>query len=399
VTPASTEILNGTHNVSATSYGYVPPPTQSVYVPPHETVTMEFTFTVVSNVAPLVDAGPDATSNNGTAFASSGFFTDSGAGPWTATVNYGDGTGSQPLTLSGKEFWLSHVYAGTGIFTITVTVTDQNNKIGSDTVTVTVKPLSSDIGNITKIGVFRPSKNQFYLDINGNGVWNGGVTDRSYTFGITGDIPVSGDWNGNGKTEIGVFRPSTHMFYLDYNGNGVWNGAVTDRSYNFGITGDFPVSGDWNNDGKTEVGVFRNSTHLFYLDYNGNGVWNGIVTDQQYNFGITGDLPVSGDWNKDGRTEIGVFRNATHLFYVDYNGNGAWNGGVTDRQYNFGLSGDLPVSGDWNNDGISEIGVFRPSTHTYYLDSNGNGVWNGALAEKAHNFGLTGDLPVYGKWA
>jgi hypothetical protein len=199
-------------------------------------------------------------------------------------------------------------------------------------------------------------------------------------------------------SEIGVFRNSTHMFYLDYNGNGAWNGAVTDRSYNFGLTGDNPVAGDWNFDGKTEIGVFRNSTHLFYLDYNGNGAWNGAVTDRSYNFGLTGDIPATGDWNNNGKTEICVFRNSTHLFYLDYNGNGAWNGAVTDRSYNFGLSGDLPATGDWNNDGKTEIGVFRSSTHTFYLDYNGNGAWNGAVKDRSYNFGITGDTPVAGAW-
>jgi hypothetical protein len=104
-------------------------------------------------------------------------------------------------------------------------------------------------------------------------------------FGITGDLPVSGDWNNDRITEIGVYRPSTQMFYLDYNGNGAWNGSLADRSYNFGITGDLPVSGDWNHDGITEIGVYRPSTHMFYLDYNGNSAWNGGLADRSYNFG------------------------------------------------------------------------------------------------------------------
>ena len=198
-----------------------------------------------------------------------------------------------------------------------------------------------------KVGVFRNSTHLFYHDLNGNGVWNGAVTDRQYNFGITGDIPVFGEWNGTTLTEIGVFRPSTHTFYLDYDGNGVWNGAAVDKQYNFGMTGDIPVSADWNIDGIPEIGVFRPSTHMFYLDYNGNGVWNGASVDKQYNFGINGDTPVSGDWNFDGIPEIGVFRPSTHLFYLDYNGNGIWNGSVTDRQYNFGITGDTPIIGDW----------------------------------------------------
>jgi len=250
-----------------------------------------------------------------------------------------------------------------------------------------------------KIGVFRNSTHLFYIDYNGNGVWNGAGIDKQYDFGISGDIPVTGDWNADGRTEIGVFRPSTHLFYLDYNGNGVWNGAIVDRQYNFGISGDIPITGDWDNDGKYEIGVFRNSTHLFYLDYNGNGAWNGGSVDKQYSFGITGDIPVTGDWNSDGKTEIGVFRPSTHLFYLDNNGNGVWNGAVTDRQYNFGISGDIPVTGDWNADGGTEIGVFRNSTHLFYLDYNGNGAWNGASVDRQYNFGIIGDKPITGKWS
>jgi hypothetical protein len=86
------------------------------------------------------------------------------------------------------------------------------------------------------------------------------------------------------------------------------------------------------------------------------------------------------------------------MFYLDYNGNGAWNGATVDRAYNYGLTGDIAVSGDWSGDGITKIGVFRPSTHMFYLDYNGNGAWNGATADRAYNFGLTTDSPVFGKW-
>jgi PKD repeat protein len=286
----------------------------------------------------------------------------------------------------------THVYTTPGTYQVTLQV---YNAIGFNS---TRKTGYITVTNVSKIGVFRNSTHLFYLDQNGNGVWNGVLVDRANNFGISGDIPISGDWNTDRKTEIGVFRPSTHLFYLDYNGNGVWNGAAVDRQYNFGLTGDMPVSGDWNTDGKYEIGVFRNSTHLFYLDYNGNGAWNGASVDKQYNFGITGDIPLTGDWNLDGRTEIGVFRNSTHLFYLDYNGNGVWNGAVTDKSYNFGISGDIPVTGDWNADGRTEIGVFRPSTHLFYLDYNGNGVWNGVVTDRSYNFGITGDIPISGKW-
>jgi hypothetical protein len=321
------------------------------------------------------------------------------------------GTPTVNLTKSGE----SNITAGSvvvvGPTNITCTFALTGKKVGAWNVNVTNQDGQEGslvggftVSNVTptypdKIGVFRNSTHLFYQDYNGNGVWQGASIDRRYNFGLSEDLPVSGDWNNDGTSEIGVFRNSTHLFYLDYNRSGTWEGASIDRRYNFGLSGDLPVSGDWNGDGNAEIGVFRPSTHLFHLDYNGSGTWNGAVIDRTYNFGLSGDLPVSGDWNGDGNAEIGVFRPSTHLFHLDYNGSGTWNGAVIDRTYNFGLTGDLPVSGDWNGDGNAEIGVFRPSTHLFHLDYNGSGTWNGASIDRTYNFGLSGDLPISGKWS
>ena len=68
-----------------------------------------------------------------------GAFTDPGADTWTATVDYGDGSGAQPLPLNpDKTFNLSHFYADNGTFTVTVTVTDDDGAAGSQAVTLAV---------------------------------------------------------------------------------------------------------------------------------------------------------------------------------------------------------------------------------------------------------------------
>ena len=105
----------------------------------------------VNNVAPIVDAGVDATINEGSTFTSSGSFTDPGADTWTATVNYGDGSGVQTLALTGKTFALSHVYADNAAtpYTVTVTVTDKDGGIGTDTAAVTVLNVVPDITVLT----------------------------------------------------------------------------------------------------------------------------------------------------------------------------------------------------------------------------------------------------------
>ena len=228
------------------------------------------------------------------------------------------------------------------------------------------------------------------IDYNGNGAWNGAVTDRQYSFGSASMKPVTGDWNNDGKTEIGAYCNGT--WYLDYNGNGAWNGAVTDRQYSFGSASMKPITGDWNNDGKTEIGAYYNGT--WYLDYNGNGKWNGPGTDRLYTFGNASMFPVSGNWNGAGGTEIGAYLDGT--WYLDYNGNGKWNGPGTDRLYTFGNASMTPVSGNWNGAGGTEIGTYLNGT--WYLDYNGNGHWDGAVTDKQYSFGSASMTPVTGAY-
>jgi hypothetical protein len=93
----------------------------------------------VANVAPVVNAGPDTAINKGSTFSQVGSFTDPDSNYWTATVNYGDGSGSQRLTLTAdKTFSLSHKYGNNRVYTVTVTVKDNAGGVGTDTATVTV---------------------------------------------------------------------------------------------------------------------------------------------------------------------------------------------------------------------------------------------------------------------
>jgi len=100
--------------------------------------TRQTTFRAVDNVAPVVLAGPDATAFRGQAFTGSGAFTDPGEDTWTGTVDYGDGSGAQPLALTPtKTFQLNHTYNAFGTFTVTVSVNDGDDT-GTDALTVTV---------------------------------------------------------------------------------------------------------------------------------------------------------------------------------------------------------------------------------------------------------------------
>jgi DNA/RNA endonuclease G (NUC1) len=84
------------------------------------------TTATISNVAPSIATIPGATLLPGETYTANGSFTDPGADPWTATVDYGDGSGTVPLALTGTTFVLSHAYASAGTFTVTVKVSDDD---------------------------------------------------------------------------------------------------------------------------------------------------------------------------------------------------------------------------------------------------------------------------------
>ena len=208
-------------------------------------------------------------------------------------------------------------------------------------------------------------------------------------------IPVVGDWNGDGRTKIGIYYQG--FWYLDYDGNGVWDGGINDKAYNIGwpAPGVTPIVGDWSGSGTSKIGIYYYG--FWYLDYDGDGVWNP-ANDKSYNFGwqATGVTPIMGDWNGDGRIKIGIYYYG--FWYLDYDGNGVWDGGVNDKQYNLGWPDPAvtPVMGDWTGTGTTKIGVFYDGY--WYLDFIGNGIWDGGIVDKAYVWGQAGDTPLVGAW-
>jgi len=255
------------------------------------------------------------------------------------------------------------------------------------------------------VGVWRPSTRQFLLDANGNGRWDGTRGDiLTSPFGLSTDLPVTGDWNRDGTDEVGFWRPSTRQFYLDANGNGLWDGTRGDiLTSPFGLSTDRPVTGDWNGDGTDDVGFWRPSTRQFYLDANGNRRWDGTIGGDVLTsaFGLKTDSPLAGDWDGDGTDEIGFWRPSTRQFYLDANGNGRWDGTRGDILTSaFGVASDRPVVGDWNADDADDVGVWQTGSYQFLLDANGNDRWDGTTGGDTLtvSFGTAADVPLAGRW-
>ncbi len=184
---------------------------------------------------------------------------------------------------------------------------------------------------------------------------------------------------------VGVHR--RNLIYQDTSPDFKWNGlSGGDTVAQFGIEGDVLITGDWNGNGYDDVGVHRGN--VFYLDMNGSRRWDD--GDVAYRFGNPGDTPIVGDWDGDGASEIGVHRD--NFFYKDVNGNGKWDS--ADRAMMFGTPTDTPLVGDWDGDGISQIGVHRGNQ--FYLDLDNDGSYTEADVQR--QFGIEGDTPLIGDW-
>jgi hypothetical protein len=228
-------------------------------------------------------------------------------------------------------------------------------------------PFDFDGDGKTDLSVFRPSDSQTEPDFLIQNSANSSFTGAAW--GSTQDLAANADYDADGKTDYAVFRPSTRTWFILQSSN---NSVVT---ANFGLTGDKLAPADFDGDNKADIAVFRPSNGTWYILQTTN---NQVRTQQ---FGLSEDLPVPADFDADDKSDVAVFRPSTGTWYVSRS---------SDNQatiVKFGLSGDKPVAGDFDADGRADFVVFRPSDRTWYLLKSATGF-------TAVQFGLSDDKPL-----
>ena len=256
------------------------------------------------------------------------------------------------------------------------------------------------------IGVVRFNPNRGGLDWLLDTEDDGFLPERIIEFGLAGDIPVPGDYNGDGVTDAAVVRPNPTRGGLDWLIDLNGDGFLPEQTIEFGLVGfgHIPVPGDYNGDGITDAAVVAPNTARGGLDWLIDLNNDGEFAEQTIEFGLVGfgHIPVPGDYNGDGITDAAVVApNDTRGgldWLIDLNNDGEF----AERTIEFGLVGvgDIPVVGDWNADGSDEVGVVRPNPTRggldWLLDANDDGF----LPERTIEYGLVGfgDIPVVGQF-
>lgn len=224
---------------------------------------------------------------------------------------------------------------------------------------------------------------QWFIDRNGDGAFDPG---EELGWGSAGDIPVKGDWNGDGFDDLGVFSNGT--WFVDLDADRAFDPAKEIKGW--GVAGWIPVTGDWNGDGKTDLGAINPATMEWFLDRNGDMQFDSAT--EVLPWGLPGETPVVGDWDGDGRDEMGIFSGGFWL--LDVNGDGAFDAVAETKEW--GAPGHVSIVGDWNGDGIDDLGAIDPATMTWFLDLDGDGAFNPAT--EIVGWGSPGETPVAGDW-
>ncbi len=238
-----------------------------------------------------------------------------------------------------------------------------------------VRPFDLDGDGKTDLAIYRPNDDgaghsQWYIQNS----FTGGISQQS--FGLSTDVPVPGDYDGNGVSEIAVFRGSEGAWYISL------GSAQNFNRIPFGTNGDIPVPADYDGDGKTDIAVWRPSTGTWFISQSSNG---GFRATQ---FGTNGDSVVPGDYDGDGKTDVAVFRPASGIWYILQSSNNA----VVGVQW--GIATDKLVQGYYDADSKLDIAVWRPSTGSWYILKSTTSNTSFDVIQ----WGTSGDIPAQGDY-
>lgn len=223
-------------------------------------------------------------------------------------------------------------------------------------------PFDFDGDRKADLAVFRPTDGVWYI-LNSNT----GATG-SFRFGISGDIPVAADYDGDGKYDVAVYRGGT--WYRLLTSNFTWSGV------NFGLSADVPTSADFDGDLKADLSVYRPSEGVWYFLRSSNSAFSAT------RFGMDGDIPAVSDYDGDGKADINLFRPSTGVWYRLRSSDNGFS------SIRFGTSEDTAIVGDFDGDLKSDLAVWRGSTGVWYIQRSTTGTYI------ISQFGLPTDVPV-----
>ncbi len=236
------------------------------------------------------------------------------------------------------------------------------------------------------VGMFEPASATWTLRLQRPG-WVEPEGERTFVFGQPNDLPVVGDWDGDGQQTPGTFRDGLWTL------SNVIDGAAA-LTFRFGAPGDVPVIGDWDGDGVATVGLYRDGS-VSIRNSNSEG-------PVELSMPVGKGVPLVGDWDGDGKDTFGLYAPDTGAFtlFDDYD----------TTTVELGVRGARPVVGDWDDNRRDTVGVVLGADWTLLNDHRawtrrdraptdyGVNAERYGLGEIALSFGAGDTIPVAGNW-
>lgn len=228
-------------------------------------------------------------------------------------------------------------------------------------------PFDFDGDGRTDISIFRPTGAEWWINRSSTGA------TFAAQFGSVGDVIAPGDYTGDGKADIAVWRPSTGDWFILRSEDSSY------FSFPFGTNGDVIVPADYDGDGKTDATVFRPSLGAWFIRRSSDG---GATIET---FGTSSDVPVAADYDGDGKADIAIYRPSLGQWWIKRSTAGV-------IAITFGESTDKPVPGDYTGDGKADVAFWRPSTGQWFVLRSEDSSFYGVP------FGLSTDIPAPGDY-
>jgi hypothetical protein len=192
----------------------------------------------------------------------------------------------------------------------------------------------------------------------------------------------------------GLYDPVTNDWQLNNHADGTITDMVEFNTHQDDPSEWIPVAGDWNGNDFDTAGLYNAEDRQFYLNNNVDGSIAGYVTIQ-VPAGLVGATwkPVIGDWDGDGVDEVGLYDPASNDWLLN-TGDTTWSSLIVVTAPVDVPASWVPITGDWDGDGYDTVGLYDPSTNNWYLNNQLNGQWSTAIGPSGEPLGIELIAPV-----
>ena len=280
-----------------------------------------------------------------------------------------------------------------GARTLTLTVIDGSARTASATIGVTVRNTGDndavndfDGDGKTDLAVYRPATGEWFIFGSSTGLQTR-VFGAPASSGL-GDVPVPADFDGDGKTDMAIYRQATGEWFIFGSASG-FETRVFGAPATSGL-GDTAVTADFDGDGKSDLAIYRKATGEWFIFGSATGLQTRVFGAPAAS-GL-GDIPVPGDYDGDGKADMAIYRKATGEWFIFGTASG-FQTRVFGSPAASGL-GDIPMPADFDGDGKTDLAIYRQATGEWFIFGSQSGFQARAFGAPA-SAGL-GDSPLTG---